>query len=220
MRHFEAFVLVSNTVGEVEARVNGQIILDLTGFDTQSQATDDITQIRVSDGITSNSNIHGNNEMWIDDAIIWDTTGTEYNTFLGDCRAFWMPANAVGASSQFTPTSGANYTNVDDATPDDDTTTVADTVVGHIDSYGAADLPGSAIVVLAVAHMVYAKKDDAGARAIAAKIRLAGTYATGADIALSNAYLFYQTIFQRDPANAPWTPTNVNAMEVGAEIRS
>lgn len=218
--HMEVRVFIDNAAGTVEVRINGTVALSLTGIDTQNQAAAGITQIKLSSGVTESTNVTGNNEMWVDDVIIWDTTGTKHNTFHGDRRIYALNITGAGASAQFTPTAGQNYENVDDTAPDDDTTVNASGTVGHIDSLAFADLPSNALVIGALTVNLWARKDDAGDRQIAAKARLAGTYATGPNHALITTYANYQTHFEVDPATADWTRPNINAGEIGYEVRT
>lgn len=221
MRHMEVRAVINDTTGSIQIRVLGQIILDLTNVDTQNQASSDITIIGFgSDLANALTGTTGNKDLYLDDVIIWDTSGTKHNSWHGDRRIYVLLPNAAGDSSQFTPTSGANYTNVDDAAPDGDTTVVASGTVGHIDLYGFADLPTTALAIGAVTVNHWARKDDAGDRAIAAKIKLSGTTATGADKALTSGFVNVQTHFSVDPAGADWTRPNVNALQAGQEIRT
>lgn len=219
MRHLEVRGFVNNTTGTIQVRVDGAIVLNLSGLDSQGQVTDTITQIRVSNGATHASNVTASIEMWIDDFVIWDTTGSVNNTFLGDCRVVALLPDGAGASAQFTPNGAATpHECVDDATPDDDTTYAASATVGQIDSHTFGGLPATASVVKAVAVNIWARKDDAGTRELRTKTRLAGTYGNGASIAMATTYANYQQLFETDPASAAWTPANVNSMEGGYEV--
>ena len=69
-RHFEAKLFVNNSTGTLQVRVDGVVALNLSGIDTQEQSTDDITQIRVSSGLSHSSNATGNITQYVEDVVI------------------------------------------------------------------------------------------------------------------------------------------------------
>lgn len=154
----------------------------------------------------------------VDDIYVVDTTGAVNNTFLGDVQVEWKPPDGDGAHTAWTPTGGgAHYTQVADATPDDDTTYVSDATVGDIDTYTMTDVDGGSTVYF-VQKVMYARKDDAGARQLAAVTRQAGTDHVGATKTMSATYAFYTEIDDTDGAGSAWTAATLNADEFGVKV--
>lgn len=154
-----------------------------------------------------------------DDFYAVDTTGgAPWNTFLGVGRISTVMANADGAHTDYTPSSGTNhYDRVNETTPDGDTTYVSDATVGHIDSYAFDDIDGGA-TVFAVQTCMYARKDDAGTRQLADLIRRSGTDYVGNTATLSSTYTYLTQIHPTDPStSAQWTAAGVNAAEFGVK---
>lgn len=159
--------------------------------------------------------LNGNTDF--DDLYALDTTGSTNTTFLGDCRITTVMPTGDGAHSQWTPTGGTtHYTEVDDTTPDDDTTYVSDATPGDIDTYTFADIDGGATIFGAQSNL-YARKDDAGTRQIAPVIRQSGTDYVGTTVTLGTTYTFYEQIYDQDPTGTNWTPSTFNGDELGVK---
>jgi hypothetical protein len=58
------------------------------------------------------SNTSANNRF--DDIGVWDGTGSIANDFVGDCAVKGITVSGAGASTQWTPSAGSNFDNVDD----------------------------------------------------------------------------------------------------------
>lgn len=161
---------------------------------------------------------NGTNNVDFDDLYVADTTGSApQNTFLGDSRVTTVFPNGDGAHTAWTPTGGGSHsTQLDETTPDDDVTYVADGVAGDIDTYTMGDIDGLA-TVYAVQTNLYARKDDANTRQIAPVIRQSATDYVGTTVTLASTYAFYSQIYNQDPTAAAWTATNVNADEFGVK---
>ena len=65
-----------------------------------------------------------------------------------------------------------------------------------------------------------ARKTDAGGRILRAVVRLSGSESESGDIAPATAYDFYQSVFEAKPGGGAWTPTDVDAMEVGYKVQA
>jgi hypothetical protein len=136
------------------------------------------------------------------------------NDFLGPVRARWQPPTA-NSTVEFTPSAGSNYQNVDDTTPDDDSTynSASYLVLPKTDLFTAAALPAEASIVRAVKSTMRAKKLDAATVEMYNVISSSGTQATGTLHAIDSAYGEYIDLWNTDPATgAAWTPSGVNAL--------
>ncbi|TCG08386.1 hypothetical protein BZM27_12700 [Paraburkholderia steynii] len=171
-------------------------------------------------GAVSNFNVGGPNQngagpdLW-DDVICWDDQGTTFNTFpLGPQRISTLQPNAAGDSTQFTPSTGANYACVNAGYGG--TNSVSDSSTGNIDLYQMADLVYSPATVKAVVGNYYGGNPGTGTANLIPKVKSGGTVATGTTRALpigSNAG--YQQFWPLDPSSAAWTVANVNAIQIG-----
>lgn len=208
---------IHDTTGAVTVRVNGDPKLTLTSVDTRNGATGvwDYVAIGGLDVVTN-----GDEAYWrFDDLYVCDGTGSApHNTFLGDVRVISILPDGAGATTQFTPSAGSNYQNVDEATPDDDTTYNASNTAGHKDTYTYGNV-GVAGTVHGVQACVSAKKTDAGTRTIAAVARPTSTDYDGTTQALGTTYTYYRQIWALNPATAAaWTTAEVDAAQFGAKV--
>lgn len=123
---------------------------------------------------------------------------------------------ANGASVGWTPSAGQNWQNVDDAPPDDDTTTNEATAVDTLDLYEMEDLPVGVTPDMLQA-VAYIKRDTGASAGIEPAVRHSST--TVKEVGQGIAQDVYQYILHPmddDPvAAAAWTEANVNAAEFG-----
>ena len=212
--YIEISALVADTGGTCEVKLNGATVINFSG-DTRNAGTS--TNI---DALTLQSSALGSGSlicMW-DDLYVCDGTGAApYNTFLGDVRINTITPNGAGSSTQFTPSTGANYTTVDEL-PYSATDYVSATASGTRDTYTMSDISGS-YSVLGVQNNVIAKKTDAGGTAIKPAIQSGGTLVYGSSTVLTATDKTISAIHTIDPATSTaWTLTGVNALEAGMEI--
>lgn len=204
---------IHDSAGAVTVRLNGVDEIVLTGQDTRNANTGVINRLIVGHGDNSSA-------TWFDDLYIVDTTGTSNNDFLGDVRVEALFPDGAGNSTQFTPDSGSNYARVNESAPDDDTSYVGSSTVGHKDTYAMGAM-GASTSIKGTQQVIYARKTDAGSRVGRTVIRSGGTDYEGADIALTDTYLFHRTVRETDPnTSAAWTEAGVNGHEAGMKVQS
>lgn len=209
VNHIEIKVKIHGSTGTVEVRVNGDVYLVLTGLNTSASGNAYFTKVVHTGSPPSATDA-------LDDLVIWDTTGGVNNDFLGDVRVSASFPTGAGNYTQWTPSTGSNWQNVDDASPNDDTDYNSDSTPGHIDTFAMTDLPAAAVAVKAVKYVVYARKDDAGVRQIAPLARIAGADYVGTTVSLGTSYGVLEEIHDTSPATAvAWTVSEVNALEFG-----
>lgn len=213
--YIEAKVLISNTVGTVEVRINGSstAVLSLTGKDTQNTANAYATQVTLAAGSPSASQ-----ETYIDDLYICDTSGSEANNFLGDVRIEYVTTSGAGATTNFTPSAGSNYQCVDDNPANDETDYVSSSAPGDKDTYAMGNLSSTAGAIVAVCVVSTDRKDDAGTRTHSHRVRLSGTESAGTAFSPTTSYVVHQSIFHTKPGGGVWTISDVNSVEAGAEL--
>jgi len=215
--HIQAKIFISDTVGTVELRVNGTNtgwIPQVGSLDTKNSTTNATVNGILIQGAVSSANTD------YDDLWICDGQGSApYNDFLGDLRADVLTVNGAGNSAQFSPTSGGNYTCVDESAPNGDTDVVSSSTVGHKDTYAYSDLAHTPTTIYGVKIKAVVKKDDAGYRAINLVTRSGGADYDSSEMALPSSYTAVTQIRETDPATGvAWTRTNLNAAEFGVKV--
>jgi hypothetical protein len=214
--HIEVEVKVHASTGTIKLRVNGATPSgwsDQTNVNTGAAAT--VQYIKFS----------GNNGIYnMDDLVIYDPTGGVNDTFpLGQLIVEELRANGNGNYSQLTGSDGNstdNYLLVDEDTP-----SLSDyngsATAGNKDTYAMENLV-TITTVIGLEIRLHTFKSDTGTKQFRRVLRHSATDNNGADQALSvDPGAMYVEVFDTDPiAAGAWTPTNVNAMEVGFEVRT
>jgi hypothetical protein len=210
--YIEVLLTIHNTTGVVTIRVNGTTCLSLTGQNTRAGGANAWNELRVG-GACCTAPIEWN----YDDLYVLDGAGAApVNTFLGDCRVDACADTAPGANTGWTPSAGANWQCVDDATPNGDTDYTAATTIGMTDTFVAADMPVAGATIYGVQHCLTVKKMDAGAASIAPVVRHAGVDYPGADLNPGTTYAVVSQIATVNPGTGlQWTVAGVNAAEFG-----
>lgn len=212
--YIEAYVVISDTVGKIQLRVNGTDDIALTtGLDTRMDAGANGDKCDRM-GVMPDSGNH-----YADDLYVNDTTGAQNTGFSGDIRVSGYIPNASGDVTGLTPTSGSNYTNVDERPPNDATDIVYATGTTLYDLYNIPNTSGVASVQ-AVTLWLRAQKSDAGAKNIAHKLKSGSTEDTGSDVALSTSWTYYGKHYNIDPTDsAQWTALKVDSLQIGSKAR-
>lgn len=200
-QHIEVSVTIDATVGAVQIWVNSVSVLNLTNVNTKQTANTTISGFSI---VTPWSAIHD----WCD--IVWSTTR------INDVRVETLVPTGAGNYSQFTPSTGSNWQNVDEVPPNDDTDFNSTSTVGNIDSFTHAALSGAPVSISAVIVNVRARDTTTGAASLAPFIRSSTTDSPGTAVTLNTSYQDFQSVYLTDPAtSAAWLPAAVNAAEFG-----
>ena len=206
--YIEFKLVINGASGSIEVHLNGVSEIGTTTGNFGSTGVDSVNLTIGGVAIQTD----------YDDMYACDTTGSApNNTFLGDVRVTTEFPTSDGAHTAWTATGGgSHYTQVSDATPDDDTTYVSDSTPNDIDTYGFGDIDGGA-TVYGVQVNLYARKDDAATRQVAPVIRQASTDYVGTTVTLTATYTYYSQVYNQDPTSTNWTPGNVNSDEYGVK---
>jgi hypothetical protein len=212
--YVEFRVKVHATLGEAEIRVNNRQEILLTGQNTAPLGTGDaglINQLDIGKASSINSG-----EYWWDD--IYARIGS-YG-FLGDCAAKPKRITAAGSSAQFTPSAGSNFENVDETTPDDDSTHNESDTAGEIDLHDTESATfGSTIH--AVQTQLRARKT--GTDLITVRDVITDNAGTNKSNGVTHnpGYPDYETlppnVFGSKPSGGAWTQSALDALEIGYE---
>jgi hypothetical protein len=215
--YVELKVKIHSSTGTIDVQVNGTSLISLTGQNTQNTGNATANQVLIG----ASAGNTGSATFRFDDLYICDGQGSVNKDFLGDSRVDCYLPTGNGSNSAFTNNSGNstnNYTHVNEASQDGDTSYVADATVSDIDSYAITGLTHNPSSIFGLQTNLIAKKDDAGARSICPLLYRSATAHAGTGIALS-AYTDLNQIYEQDPAtSATWTKANINATEFGEKV--
>ena len=125
--------------------------------------------------------------------------------------------NGAGASTQFTPSSGANYTTVDEL-PYSATDYVQSNTSGNRDTYTFSDLSNVG-TIYGVQNNFIAKKTDAGSLSLKSAVKSGASVYYGSSAVLATNDATVSDTRSQDPnTSAAWTQSGVNALEAGFEV--
>ena len=208
--YIEFSVTISDTVGTVEVRVDGETVLSLTNVDTRNGTPTTVDTLYLGangSGVT--------NPVLVDDLYISDSI-----TPVGPLRVYTLRPNLDTAQKDWAPLSGANnYAMVADTTIDGDTSYVQASTVGNYDLYDVGNLTPTSATISAVNHLVWARKTDATTRAINLTTKSGATTTDSANTTLSASYVGYNKLYETDPnTGSAWTVSGVNALQIGQKI--
>lgn len=211
---FKAFL--NDATGTAQLKIDGVTELNLTSQDTRNAGTPlaDTVQLAHSAGVT-------NTPMHFDDLYVCNIAGSVNNDFLGDIRVAALLPSGAGSTTQWTPSAGSNYQNVDETPPDDDTTYNSTSTASNKDTFAMGNLPSAASTVHGIQEGTRHRKDDAGSRTLRQVVRSGGTDYEGGDIAVGDSYAYTFSIRETDPnTSAAWTGTNIDALEAGYKLQA
>lgn len=214
---YEIKVVLSDTIGEVQIRVNGVTVLNLTGIDTKNGGVG-----TVFDSFTFSIPVTSTLVTIIDDLYVLNGAGAVNNNFIGDCSVLTRFPDGNGFYSQGTGSDGNSVDNflLVDENPPNTTDYVEFDITGEKDTYTFTNIPSG--TVFGVQQAAFAAKSDAGARSVRNIQRIGGADFSSPDQGLSviPTYVGKFDILEVSPATAVlWTSAEVNAAEFGTEAR-
>jgi len=197
--------------GSVIVKVNGVTWITVaTGQDLKTTANATCNQIAFGKFIGNGSAIQ------FRFADVFMTNGT---TFLGDSTVSTLAVTGDGTTQNFASTETPHWNSVDEASSDDDTTYVSDSVANEIELFTMANLAVSPLTIHAVSPWNLLRKTDAGAKTAAAVVRSGTTNYVQANYAVTDTYKYDRPILETDPDTAvAWTESGVNAIEAGVKV--
>jgi hypothetical protein len=212
--YIEISATISDTVGEVHVRLNGQTSdeVSYTGDTKNGGTSTNIDKL----GIIYASNLH------IADLYVLNDSGSApLNNFLGDVTVRTLAPAGNGTYSQLTGSDGDSLNNYQlvDEHPFSGTDYVGSAVSGQKDSYTMADLPAGVTTVYALQVSGSMSKTDATLAQSRYFVRSGGTDYGGTTRALTTSFVGYYDMYTTDPATGlPWTVAAVNNAEPGMEV--
>lgn len=215
--YIEFKVFISDGAGTVEVRVNEDVVINASGLDTDQTSNGRVTTVELGGGATSG----GWRYFRYDDFYTCDSSGAQCNDFLGDIHNYLLMPEGAGAHADWTPLVGANWQEVDDNPPDDDTTYNASNTPADRDSFEMEDMPGGWVgTIHAVGVAVNSRRDDGASHELEPSVRSGGADYDGDAESISDVYSFYNLhAWELDPNTAAgWLVAGIDAMECGYEL--
>ncbi|MCM2323559.1 MAG: hypothetical protein NDJ90_09895 [Oligoflexia bacterium] len=204
--YIEVRVKIHATAGEVVVRLDETECLNLTGLNTTAGSVSDIDRIS-----TFNSNVY-------DDFYVCDTTGAQNNSFLGAIHVYTLMPNAVGSSTQFTPTGAANNWDAVNEAGADTGTHVSSNSPGNIDSYNIETFTGTPTAIPGVMLSAFALKTDTKPRSFKLRCKVGANVTSSSAFTLNSAYRQARIALDTQPSGAAWTKSDIDSMEAGIEV--
>lgn len=206
----EMIITFNNTTGAFHLKINNVDDIVATGLNTVTTANNTANRFQLT----------GQSLMW-DDFRIFDTTGANNNTFIGDCKIETLFANGAGASTQWTPLANANWQEVSEVAVDDDTSYNFATTPGLQDAYTFNSLVHVTSSIHAVGSNLVQRKDNPGTKTTANLAHIGGTDFVGSPITVLDTYYTNEQLYELNPnTTISWTAADVNASQFGIRLVS
>lgn len=210
----EIKVVISNTVGQVTIEVDEvERLSTAANLDTLNGSNAYVGEVMVY-------GLYNNLETYFDDAHFCDGAETNRNDLLGDLKVDALFVSGAGSHTEFTPSAGSNFQNVDEAQSDDDSTYNDGDTTNDEDSYAMDNLSSPAgSSILGVRVVATIRKTDAGSRKAKLIGRFNGTDYYGSEEDLSDSYKIFTKIWDQNPDDsADFEDADVNGMEAGLKV--
>lgn len=209
----------------IEARLNGSSFASGTINLTDSSQTARL-------GVPASATC----DLFYDDVAINDTSGSVQNSWPGSGKIIHLYPDSAGDSTLFTrdgADSGANWSQVDEVTPNDATDYNTSTTLNDEDMFNCAASGLTSISVNLVAVGVrfagsagsanptfktQIKKTASGTVAQSADITPAGTTYTTHTASVASAVRPYSLIAYTDPDAGAWTVSTLDSMQIGYKL--
>jgi hypothetical protein len=163
--------------------------------------------------------------IYIDDFVTYDSTaetnGLVSNSSepIGDHRFIKCDISGAGSENDFTPSTGSNYQNVDDAVADDDTTYNSGFTSGARDLFAHSNLGITPTSITAAVVNMRARTVDGGTGSLKGSTLSNATLGAGPARTPAGSYAMLQSPLFRNPdGNVAWTGAAVDAAEFGYEV--
>lgn len=203
VKHF-----VDDTTGTLDIFVNGSNIFSYSG-DTRAGGGGYIDKISWR-GIVSST-------LYIDDLYVLNTLGSINNDRLGDVRVLTYFPDVDGGTTQWTPSTGTDHSDVVDENPPNTTDYISTSSTGFIDMFDF-NVPASGYASYHGAQLFsYATKTGAGPRSFRHRVDSNASIATGSTHAPTfGSWLWFRDMFDANPdGGGAWTQATLDAAEFG-----
>lgn len=221
--HIEAKVVLHDTNGSYEVRLNEVNVLSGSGINTLG-ASGGVAKIRLGGG-GYHQGYGAYDDFFLMDGNASDDPANPNNDFIGDCRIDCIYPNAAGTYTQYTPSEGANYENVDDGTVagggdiDDNVTYNEATTIDMKETYNMDSTLSIETPIYAITANSCCRKTDAGKRYFKQLTISGATSDLSEEKHLTDNYKVYQKPLDINPNDSEaWEEADINAIESGTQI--
>lgn len=212
-QHIEMKTLISDTVGTVEVRVEGIVVINATGLDTSGSG---LTTAGIFAATDNRQNTSAGIAWWIKDLAIWDSTGSFNNDFLGSITVYELLTSSDVAFPWSASTGTTGFNLIDETPPNDDTDYIyASDPPPAASKFGLTNLPADVTSVKGLYAVVRSKKTDGGDGFLQVGMISGVSTGLGTDRPITTAYTYWTDVFEVDPATSTsWTPIAVDAAQL------
>lgn len=211
--HIECKAVFSATVGTIEVRVDGVAVINATNLDNIGTASPSgcASVAQVFDNDSSGAGVN----WYIKDYVIWDSTGSHNNDFMGTVRVLRLPVDG-DVSLNWTPSTGSTGWDLIDETPPVDSDYIsAATPPPSPCVMSFANLPPDVTSVRALMTFVRASNSDGGDGKLQTSLVSNGVDANGADRQITVADTYWADVQEVDPdTTTSWTPASTDAANI------
>ncbi len=210
--HIEAYFVPNGSSSSMEVRLNETTLFTKSPFTITGTPSNETSIVSFDLGVTVTY-------WYIDDLYAWDTSGSYNNNFIGDKRIATLYPDGDTVEADWTPNSGGTgYTQIDETTPDNDTTYITSSTVGDISEFNFQAMPTGAVGISALQVITNARKTDAGTADMRTDIVSNVSSTSGVTKTLTTAYGMRNDIFETDPnTGALWTKAGLDAAKIRIE---
>jgi hypothetical protein len=200
----EVYVKIADSGGRVVVKIDRNTTdIDFTG-DTLTEGESQFNRFKI---------VMGDGDCYVDDVVLDDAN------WIGQTFIQPLVVTGAGNSTQWSPSSGSNYTCVDER-PASDSDFVSTDSVDQLDLFTASDLAGDIEAIKCVQVVARAVQEGAPTpQNVQLAVRSGGSNYFSGDKAVpltTPADLFH--IWETDPDTASaWTESGVNALEIGVK---
>ncbi len=206
-------IVISPTAGSVEVKINGTVVLNLTGQNTQN----------VSSGTVGTIAWFAQYQLGVTHCYITDTTGSwPWNGFLGEVRVATLRPTANDAV-QFTPVGQAsNYLNAAEYPPVPGTDYHQTATVGDQDTFTQSGVPAGYAYVVALNVKSLCKQTVPLAGANVSQVaKSSGVTGLSTTSRVISGPFLLDGIFETDPnTGSPWAVAAASAATFGYKLAS
>lgn len=210
--YFLEFKVVTGSSGSYTLKCNGNTLLTNGSYDTRPGGTGSYhNKVRFAGGAYLNPRL--------DDVFIFDGAGSTNNDMVGDHRIIGLLPSGDGDASQFACSTGSTHYSLVDENPYNTTDYVEDDTTGHQDLYQYGDLSNIG-AILGVNIVTEACVLDSTTFGLKSLVKLSGgaANADAGQTVTATSYKSFSRMMEKDPSNAAWTQTSVNAAQFGIEV--
>jgi len=210
VHHVQIHAKIADAGGIVQIKLADALPLDVDFTGDTKPGTD--TQINaVYLGVSPSGATEGN----------WDNVVIDNAAWPGSTLIQAIKPTGAGATTQWTPSAGANWDCVDEV-PASDVDNVVVNANDQVDTYSTGNLTGSIGSVVCVQVQARSVKEGAATpQNLALVVRPVATDRPSADLAVPSTARSLYNLWMTNPDTAvAWTESGVNGMEIGIKSRA